>query len=301
VNYYLLLPIAFVAIGATSSGALRRRLPPRHATRILAVTAVGTALAVIWATLSLLVSSLGHPGWLADVAGWCHHLYRSEATGQPMASALAAVALLAVSTGVVRASLRERRAFRAVPAGTGPISLIDSAVPFAYAVPGRLGHAGRIIVSSFLFESLDVDERCALLAHERAHLRHHHHRYRMAADLAAAALPPLRPAARHVRFASERWADEEAVEAVRDRRLVARAIARAAVLGHQAGPSSRLALAESGVVARVEALLHPPRKRRTSDSIALLSGMAALTMTVLGSTVQLHHLLALALHACTLH
>lgn len=287
-------------VGAASSGVLRRWLKPAAATRVLALTAGGTALALIWATLSVLVGSVGHPGWLADLAGWCRHLSHPERTVPPVAGAVAGALLLVGGVGAARTARREHRALRAVPEGTGPVSLIDSAEAFAYAVPGRMGAPGRVLVSSALFHALDVDERCVLLAHEQAHLRHRHHRYRMAADLAAAVVPPLRPAARHVRFASERWADEEAVEAVRDRKLVARAIAHAALVSHQAAPSARLALADSGVVARVEALLNPCRKGRTSDHVALLSGLAALTATIVGATVQLHHLLALAVHACAL-
>lgn len=118
--------MAGATIGAAISGILRRRLNPATATRVLTLTAVGTALALTWATLSLLVGSLGHPGWLADVAGWCQHLYQPEVpTVPPFVGVSAGALLLAGGAGLVRMGLRERRALRAVPEGNGPISVVD--------------------------------------------------------------------------------------------------------------------------------------------------------------------------------
>ena len=51
-------------------------------------------------------------------------------------------------------------------------------------------------------------------------------------DLAAAINPTLRPTARALRHTVERWADEDAADAVADRRTVARALARAALAAH---------------------------------------------------------------------
>lgn len=86
------------------------------------------------------------------------------------------------------------------------------------------GH-GRIDASRPLLASLPADERRAILAHERAYLRHHHHRFRLTAELVAAVNPLLRPLAVAIRYSTERWADEAAAAAVEDRAVVARALA----------------------------------------------------------------------------
>ena len=83
--------------------------------------------------------------------------------------------------------------------------------PTAFVLPGR---PGRIVVSAGMLRALDVEERRVLLAHERSHLDRHHHRFIRLTDLAASALPLLRPVQRHVRFTVERWADEDAAAAV---------------------------------------------------------------------------------------
>jgi hypothetical protein len=68
---------------------------------------------------------------------------------------------------------------------------------------------------------LDEDEQRIVLAHERAHAHYRHDRYLLAAEPAAAALPPLRALARRVNYSIERWADEAAAAICGDRRLVA--------------------------------------------------------------------------------
>ena len=68
-----------------------------------------------------------------------------------------------------------------------------------------------------------------LIAHEQSHRAHRHTWWTLAADLAAAVNPPLRPTARGVRDATERWADKDAAR-ITDRRLVAATIARVALL-----------------------------------------------------------------------
>ncbi len=92
-------------------------------------------------------------------------------------------------------------------------------------------------------------ERRVLLAHEAAHLRHHHHVYLQLVELSAAANPLLRPLASSVRIGVERWADEDAAAAVGDRTLTARALARASLARHtaaQPAPTPAVALRMAG-------------------------------------------------------
>src|SRR5205085_4994912 len=107
----------------------------------------------------------------------------------------------------------------------------------------------------------------------------------------AAANPLLRPTARGVRLAVERDADEAAAAEVGDRRLVARALARAGLA--KAGTSSprrrggavALAATDGFVAQRAMALLSPaPKPRRMlAAALALLAGV-----TLLGTAATAH-------------
>jgi beta-lactamase regulating signal transducer with metallopeptidase domain len=103
-------------------------------------------------------------------------------------------------------------------------------------------------------------------------------RERLAAELAAAINPMLRPTTATIAHAVERWADEDAARAVGDRRLVARTLARAALLQHhpsQTAPSTAVAATGGNVVSRVHALLAPTQTRRTSALAILLALLLA--------------------------
>ena len=97
---------------------------------------------------------------------------------------------------------------------------------------------------------------------------------------------------------SPRWADEDAAAAVGDRRLVARALCRAA-LAQDAYPGPAMSLASLGVRARVEALLaEPSPASRARRSWLLGAAGLAVGTAVLLSSLQLHHLATLATHLC---
>src|SRR5262249_12585225 len=132
----------------------------------------------------------------------------------------------------------------------------------------------------------DAQERRVLLAHERSHLRRGHHRYIRLTELAIAALPFLSPLDARLRFAIERWADEDAAAEVGDRAVVASAIARAA-LAAQPDRQLGLAIADRGVVERVERMLAEPADRAPVLETALggvvvggVSGLIASTLLV---------------------
>jgi beta-lactamase regulating signal transducer with metallopeptidase domain len=139
-----------------------------------------------------------------------------------------------------------------------------------------------------MFSALRSDERAVLLAHEAAHLSGHHHLYVQLAQLAGAANPLLAPTARAVRLAVERDADEAAVAEVGDRRLVARAIARAGLAiaaarrsrSTMASVAAALSAADSLIMQRTKALLAPaPQPRR-----ALAAGFMLLTVLTVTAT-----------------
>jgi len=207
------------------------------------------------------------------------------------------IAILLLGVASTR-SYRVLRARRRASAGTEGRSLavIDSIEPIAFAAPGK---PGCVVVSRGLLDALDVRERQVLLAHERAHLHHNHHRYLLSAELTGAIVPVLRPLARQIRFATERSADESAADAMGgDRRLVARAIARAAV-----ARSVHAGLVGSfgggAVPLRASALIGPRRAGAVVVSgIGVVIGAAA--VTIVAGSVQLQQLMALIGHVCHL-
>ncbi|MFE9763787.1 M48 family metalloprotease [Streptomyces sp. NPDC005808] len=213
----------------------------------------------------------------------------------------------AVATGVltvgawtlVRSALHQLRAFRSARtlAGSRPtagdLCVIDSPHPDAYALPGR---PNRIVVTTGMLRSLGVDEREALFAHERAHNAGGHHRFLLAAELAAHCHPGLRPVRATVALAAERVADEAAAAAVGDRRLAARAIARAALAATRAAESLRPGFAPAAatgpVPQRVAALLASPvRRPRAASWIALLLAVCAAVSAgaAAGGVLAFHH------------
>ncbi|MFI6357463.1 M48 family metalloprotease [Streptomyces sp. NPDC050743] len=195
------------------------------------------------------------------------------------AAATSVGALAVCGWTLVRSVLRQSRAFRAArtEAGSGPsagdLCVVDSPRPDAYALPGR---PHRIVVTTAMLRSLDGPEREALFAHERAHNDGHHHYFLAAAELAAHCHPALRPVRGTIRLAAERAADEAAAASVGDRRLTARAIARAALAGqsarsaHPGRPDFAPAATTGPVPQRVQALLAAPLAPRTGRAIAAL-------------------------------
>jgi Zn-dependent protease with chaperone function len=187
----------------------------------------------------------------------------------------------------------------ALPAPVSNLVVVDAHEPIAYAVAGA---GGRIVVSTAMLRALASDERRVLLAHEAAHLRHQHHLYVAITDIAAAANPLLRPIARAVRRAVERWADEVAAAEVGDRRLAARSVANAALVRARfrgAGLLSSitpgaLGLDDGDVPARVRALLAPPSGRQVRLRAAILCASALCWLAGVVVTVWTHAVLELS-------
>jgi Zn-dependent protease with chaperone function len=161
------------------------------------------------------------------------------------------------------------------------VIVVDSERPDAFATPAP---SGRIVVTSALMAALTPDERRAVIAHERAHLRHRHAWLLISADLAEAANPLLRPTVAVIQHAVERWADEDAARHIGDRKLVARTIARVALLRNDAGSHPLTPAATGGQVPqRVRALLSPPPDRRlwlAAVVVVLLAGSFVATCAV---------------------
>lgn len=293
----MILHLATATAAATAlalvAEPLSRRLSPAVAARLLAAAAALSALLVVWALAAVMLGGLNEAPWLAEHLGWCRPVTNlTHSVPLPAASVAAVAFALIIRRGAIR--LRAWRAARVAPSADG-LTVVTSEQPLAYAVPGRPGH---IVASTSLLELLDAGERRAMLAHEQAHLDLRHHRYVRAAELAAS-VPVLSPVALAVRFATERWADEEAAAQVGDRRLVARALSRAALATSKPfAPAGAGGLVGEGMLERVEELLEakapPPRLVQAAVLAAAIGSLVA----VGGLTVRPHDVLAVLAHFC---
>lgn len=292
-THALFLPLLVVLIAASVSVLGVRRLQPVAAAWILTLIAVAGGLAATSGLVILILGFLHDVPWFGHGLLWCLHL--SEGA-DVVAWSEGALALAWTATAGFRIH-RLRRTYRGLWASgsSGPeVEIVADEVPTAYSLPGR---PGRIVVSASMLACLPDPEQAVLFAHERSHLRHRHDRFIHMADLAAAVFPPLALLGQRIRFATERWADEDAVRELGDNKLVARAIARAALAQTDAGPGPALALARLGVRARVEDLLREPPSRR--GALGALAATGALAAVAVGSSsVQVHHLAMVAEHAC---
>lgn len=281
------LPLLFSAILALTAPWTGRRLPPRTAAWSLTSAAVVAAGAWVTALAMLGFTLVGQIPQVAAEGRWSARLLAADTpVDWPIAAAcglgvlLCALALTVTSWREVRVLVEARRECRDLPSA-GDLAVFDDPQPTAFALPGA---PGRIVVSSGMLRALGVDERRALLAHERAHLRHHHHLFLLVLRLAAAANPLLRPLTRAGSFALERWADEQAGAEVADRQLVARAVARAALAAKRA-PQTALAATGGPVPQRVQALLAPPIPLRRNLVVAF-SALMVLCCTSLALAAQ---------------
>ncbi len=261
---------------AVAAPGLGRRLRPATATRLLVPASVVVTASGLLILAVMAFTWVGQYPEIAEYGAWSSVALRTDS---PVPAGTAAVSgllvLLAVSSAAVTmlrratALVRVYRACRGV-AGAGGLVVIDDPRPEAFATPQP---AARIVVTSGMLRALSPEQRRVLLAHEASHLIHRHAWWNLAADVAAAVNPLLGPTARSIATAVERWADEDAARAVRDRRLVARTLARVAFLqadATAARPAADLAATGGDVVARVRALLAPPPRRRPLTLVTLL-------------------------------
>jgi Zn-dependent protease with chaperone function len=273
------------------------RLPPRQATWLISVGAVASALSAL-AVLALLASDLvGQLPLFAREGHWSGAVLRHHAYTEPGVAAVALVLLVGASAAVLLSARRQGlallAAYRASGEMSGELVVMRGGPAQAVAVPGR---PGRVVVAESLLAALNAAERRALLAHERAHLTHGHHWHRGAVTLAAAANPLLRPLRPAIVFATERWADEDAAAAVGDRRDVATALARVALLGRGSAAAAQLALAAQAVPVRMTALLAPPPQTRRLLMVALALIPLIGAIAAVDLTSQTDHLFDLATH-----
>lgn len=313
--YLLLLFPLPAALAARPLGA---RLPPRLATWLLTVGAVvlaatsSLALGVLAITALIrfpLLARLADGRWSPQVAQ--HHDPASLSVGLLACGVLGATATAAAVMLWRRVrTLAASAAEAACMPGHEQLVVVDDPAAEAYALPGL---PGRIVVSTGMLDALDAAEHEVLLAHERAHLTHHHYLFVAFAQLAAAANPLLRPLASTVSYTVERWADECAATAVGDRRQVARTVGKAALAAKRTRARGRLPAAALGLLGRfaptdpgsvprrVAALLAPPLRGRTALIASVVALLLATALCALEATRDLDTLLDLAEHGSAHH
>lgn len=291
-NLLLVAPSLLTVGGIVAGWFLPRFVSPATCVRVLTVAVVLATASVGSALVLVSVAASSELHAVSDALGWCRALYPGDHGAAPWAGAVAALLLVAAAVRATRYR-RRVRVEHAPFADIDGIEVIASEEPIAFAVPGR---PGGVVIGSALLSRLDPDERSAVLAHENAHLRLHHHRYVHTVEICAAAFPFLVPLARQVRFATERWADETAAGDIGSRRTLARAIARVALMPRSGQLSPALSFSGRGTSVRVDALLHPGDPRRFELPAAVM--FATILATLAGSSVQIHHLAMFLVHAC---
>ena len=245
---------------------------------------------------ALLVHGLAPWGHSLPEAWWSW--VRGEAAGDPVRGdhwvtmtlaavlALELVGVLALSwLRTARARRRHRELLELVVApGVAPDTrLLEHPAPVAFCIPGA---RPLLVLSSGMVAELDEAELAAVVAHERAHLREHHHLYLLPFVAWEAALPVLPAAGRAhaaVRELVEMRADDVALhdlDGTDPRRTLAQAIVAAAGRpGAAAVPGGALAVTGGAVRARVVRLLQPPAPLpRSARTGALLAAVLLLLL-----------------------
>jgi hypothetical protein len=293
VHIAIYLPLLAAAVLGAFAPRLSRGLPPATATRLLAIAGAVVAAATSFVLGVLAFTLIAELKPVARLGSWSAAELEAANPVPDFTSVAAGAAVCVLTVFAIRAAVRRVRATLAarqlcgeLGGGPGDLIVVDGPHVEAFALPAL---RGRIVASRPLLAALSAEERRAVLAHETAHLRHRHHTYRLAAELAAAVNPLLRPLIDAVEYTTERWADEVAAGTVGDRAVVARALARC---GLEASPPGRprpwaaaalhAATERSRLVRRVEALLAPAPRHRP----VLVAGVAVLLVVTMGAVLE---------------
>jgi Zn-dependent protease with chaperone function len=169
--------------------------------------------------------------------------------------------------------------------------VVDDDTALVYCLPG---HGGRVVFTSAALSLLSAEQRDAVLAHERAHLRGRHHALLASAGLLRSTFPRIRlftQACEYTALLIEMRADDVAGRRS-GRRPLAEALLRLTTV---TTPEAALGAAGITTMARIERLLRPPSQQQLSVArqIARDTGLAVAASLLPASPV----LLAVAGHA----
>jgi Zn-dependent protease with chaperone function len=296
---------AYAAVAGLLGGSLLRRgrwaaRAPLPGIIVWLAAAWSVIVATVLAGLSLAVDSTAIGGQLSHVIGACVIRLRSAyATpgGRSVAwpGLIATAIVLAWAVAVLvryigkdhRHALRHAEAARmigrsdAVPG----VVLVDHAVPAAYSIPSR---PPTVVVTSGALRTLDASQLVAVLAHEHAHLRAHHHLLQALAVIArrtASFVPLLRHADEQVATLIELHADDVATRVSGPAPLASALAILATATTAAPDPSPGLSATSADVLQRIHRLLRPvapagPLRRRmlAVGAVALAVGPLLLAM-----------------------
>ena len=280
---FVYVPFVACALGIATAPVIARRSDPRLAARVLLATGLVLAAASAAALALLAFATAARIPLVATHGRWAAGAVANQEPVPIWLGVFAAICIAAIAANAIRLVVRHAvplsHAVRLQLEGGGQIITVRDQAAYAYACRAMPFRPGVIIVSDGLQQTLDPEQRAAVLAHERSHLAHHHNLYEMGALLTTMCNPLLQPIERHLRFCLERWADEDAA-ATRGRGVAASALAASALNAPSAAPQVRLAHATNAVPARVRALLDgvtPHSKLWVGSAVlnALLAGIAA--------------------------
>lgn len=302
----LVLCLALTASAAIAVVArpLTSRVRPSTLVPLLAVGSLITA-ASVGAMLSLLALTVaGRIPAVAALGQWSIGALEVAAPVPLAVGATAAGLALVLLARTLRQAgrivlllARSDRLCRRLRSGAGPIVIIDDPTADAFTLAGL---HGCVVISRGLLDALAPAERRMLTGHEMSHLRHRHHLYVHAVDLAAAANPLLTTVADVVRLGVERWADEDAADVLGDRTAAAAALAAAALVRSSLRRTKTAAAARqpppavpvlgavtSHVTERARALL-TPAPRGAAPTAAVTAVLIATCAAALAATLHIH-------------
>ncbi|NUW34713.1 M56 family metallopeptidase [Nonomuraea sp. SMC257] len=292
----ILLAVYVVVLAGMGPGVLRRVSWVERAPRLGIMAWRSLTAAVVGAVMAAGVAVvLPASPWGADLAHGLHAcpvmLRDAYAIPPGMPAVIASVAAALLACAAVMARLihgvgaelvrdrRERRRHLAVLRMVAHrderlgVLVIDHDAAIAYCLPGR---AGPIVLSTSALAALDDRRLAAVLAHERAHLRSHHHQFTAVARGLRRAFPFVAlfaTAEQEIDRLTELAADDAAVR-VSDRLTVADALLTLA-LDHST-PTPAVAAAGRRTGQRVRRLLArtPPLRAIASLTIGVLARAA---------------------------
>jgi Zn-dependent protease with chaperone function len=276
---FVALPLVVTLCIALAGSRRLDRLSPAAAARCSAVLLAAVAIAAVPTLWLIGLSGLAHLGFHNPVIDWSRHLLPGY---RPFGALIGIASLAAALIGTIRAARVLVHHHKLRCTDTCAIEFIDTDEIYAYTLPGP---AGTIAISGGLRKALADNEFDVVLAHERAHARHRHDRFKLLALVTTAFIAPAAPVMARLDFYLERWADEEALRFTgADRRLAARTIAKVALAS--ASPAPALGIADHGVAARATALLRPVER---PDITTLVQTAMIIGATLALTVYQVHH------------
>jgi Zn-dependent protease with chaperone function len=287
------------AVVAALGPALARRGPAaeRRALELAALAPLVLATAAVGALIARSLVGVDHCAdhdhhahlCVHHGAAWLARPWAIALAGAGLALVLARVAALAARLG--RGAVRVRALARLAETVDG-VRVVDSPRAFCFVAGLR---RPAIYASRTVWERVPADERAAMLAHERAHVRGGDLTRRVLVELAAAVGAPGVPAFLLARWddASERLRDRDAAHAT-DADSVARALVTMCRLGAMRVAGLGFEPVGRRLVRRVEAVLGTlPAGEPWARALARVGALAALVAVgVLAlASDPLHHLL----------